>query len=201
MRSEHDTDTPPDPQRRRLLVATSAAGGAAVAAGAVPFIVSLTPSDRARALGAPVEANIAKLGDGEMTTVEWRGQPIWILRRTPDMIEGLERIYELLLDPASQRLQQPPYCQNATRSIKPDVFVAIGLCTHLGCVPTFRPELSPRDLGQPWPGGYYCPCHGSKFDLAGRVFKHVPAPSNLVIPKHKYLSDTQLLIGQDDSGA
>ncbi|NMG29977.1 ubiquinol-cytochrome c reductase iron-sulfur subunit [Aromatoleum evansii] len=199
MGSEHDADGHPDPLRRRLLVATSVAGGAAVAATALPFIASLTPSERARALGAPVEADIAKLRDGEMTTVEWRGQPVWILRRTPEMIERLDDIDDQLLDPASVKQQQPPYCQNAARSIKPEIFVAVGLCTHLGCVPTFRPEVAPRDLGKTWSGGYYCPCHGSKFDLAGRVYKHVPAPSNLVIPKHKYLSDTQLLIGKDDS--
>lgn len=201
MRSEHDTNGHPDPQRRRLLVATSVAGGAAVAATAVPFIASLTPSERARAQGAPVEADFARLGAGEMTTVEWRSQPVWILRRTPDMIERLGKIHDLLLDPASAQPQQPSYCQNATRSIKPEVLVAVGICTHLGCIPSYRPEVAPPDLGKDWPGGFFCPCHGSKFDLAGRVYQRVPAPSNLVIPKHKYLSDTQLLIGQDDSGA
>jgi ubiquinol-cytochrome c reductase iron-sulfur subunit len=201
MRSEDDTNGHPDQQRRRLLVATSVAGGAAVAATAVPFIASLTPSERARAQGAPVEADIASLGEGEIATVEWRGQPVWILRRTPDMIERLDDIDDLLLDPASEKPQQPPYCRNATRSIKPEVLVAVALCTHLGCVPTVRAEVAPPDLGPRWPGGFFCPCHGSKFDLAGRVYQRVPAPSNLVIPIHEYLSDTQLLIGEDDSGA
>lgn len=201
MTSEHDPHEPPDSQRRRLLVATSAAGGAAAVATAIPFVASMAPSERARALGAPAEADIAKLGDGEMTTVEWRGQPVWILRRTPDMIERLGRIDALLLDPTSEKPQQPDYCRNATRSIKPEVLVAVGICTHLGCVPTYRPEVGPPDLGRDWPGGYYCPCHGSRFDLAGRVYKDVPAPLNLVVPKHKYLSDTRLLIGEDDSQA
>jgi ubiquinol-cytochrome c reductase iron-sulfur subunit len=201
MRSEDDTNGHPDQQRRRLLVATSVAGAAAVAATAVPFIASLTPSERARAQGAPVEADIASVGEGEIATVEWRGQPVWILRRTPDMIERLDDIDDLLLDPASEKPQQPPYCRNATRSIKPEVLVAVALCTHLGCVPTVRAEVAPPDLGPRWPGGFFCPCHGSKFDLAGRVYRRVPAPSNLVIPKHKYLSATQLLIGVDDSGA
>lgn len=191
----------PDPLRRRLLVATSVAGGAGIAAATVPFFASLTPSDRARALGAPVKADFATLRDGEIATVEWRGQPVWILRRTPGMIERLGKIDDLLLDPASERPQQPPYCKNPARSIRSEVFVCVALCTHLGCVPSVRTEVAPADLGARWPGGFYCPCHGSMFDLAGRVFKRVPAPLNLLIPKHTYLSDTQLLIGEDDSGA
>lgn len=201
MQLEEHTNGHPDSRRRRLLVATSVAGGAAAVATAIPFVASMAPSERARALGAPAEADIAKLGEGEMTTVEWRGQPVWILRRTPEMIERLGRVDALLLDPTSEKPQQPGYCRNPTRSIKPEVLVAVGICTHLGCVPTFRQEVGPPDLGRDWPGGYYCPCHGSRFDLAGRVYKDVPAPLNLVVPKHKYLSDTRLLIGEDDSQA
>lgn len=191
----------PDARRRQLVVATSALGGAAVVATAIPFIASMAPSERARSAGAPVEADISRLDPGEIATVEWRGKPVWVMRRTPDMVERLDDIHELLLDPASERHQQPPYCRNETRSIKPDLFVALAVCTHLGCVPTVRKDVAPADLGSEWPGGFYCPCHGSRFDFAGRVFKNVPAPLNLEIPQHKYLSDTRLLIGEDDQSA
>lgn len=185
--------------RRRLVVATSAVGGMAVVATAIPFVASMAPSERARAGGAPVEADLAKLGLGELATVEWRGKPVWVLMRTPEMIAGLGRDKALLLDPESARPQQPAYCRNELRSIRPEYWVAVALCTHLGCVPTFRKEVAPADLGPDWPGGFYCPCHGSRFDLAGRVFKNVPAPLNLEIPRHKFLSDRKLLIGSDDA--
>lgn len=199
----HDGETfdKPDSQRRQLLMVTSVLGGAAVAATAVPFVVSMAPSERARSAGAPVEADVSKLAPGELATVEWRGRPVWLMRRTPEMVERLSQIHDLLLDPDSKRPQQPPYCANDTRSIKPDLLVSVALCTHLGCVPTARREVAPADLGPDWPGGFYCPCHGSKFDLAGRVFKNVPAPLNLEIPRHKYLADNLVLIGEDDGQA
>lgn len=193
--------TPPDRGRRQLVVATSAAGGLAIAASAVPFVASLTPSERARSAGAPVRVDIGGLAAGEMMTVAWRGQPVWILRRTPQMIEGLQKLEGQLLDPASERAQQPRYCQNEWRSRKPEVLVAVGLCTHLGCVPTFRPEVAPADLGRTWQGGFFCPCHGSRFDLAGRVFRRVPAPLNLQIPPYHYhyASESMVTVGLDEA--
>lgn len=191
----------PSPYRRRLMIATSAAGGIAVVGTAVPFIASMAPSERARSAGAPVQVDIAKMAPADLAIVEWRGKPVWILRRTPDMVSRLGRIDALLADPASAKPQQPEYCKNPLRSIRQDYLVAVAICTHLGCIPSYRKDVAPADLGPDWPGGFYCPCHGSKFDFAGRVFKHVPAPVNLEIPRHKYLSDTALLIGADDAGA
>ena len=192
-------DALPDRDRRRLLErATSVAGGLSLAAAAYPFLASLAPSERARAQGAPVEADLARIALGELTTIDWRGRPVWILRRTPQMLATLERARPLLTDPDSRvTSQQPDYARNATRSIRPEVFVAIGLCTHLGCVPThFFPEPGSHEPN--WPGGWYCPCHGSKFDLAGRVFKNVPAPTNLVVPPHVFVSLDRLTIGTDE---
>ena len=189
-----------DATRRRLVVATSAVGGMAVVAAAIPFVASMAPSERTRAAGAPVEVDAARLASGELATVEWRGKPVWVLRRTPEMIESLQQDTERLLDPRSVREQQPEYCRNDLRSIKPEYWVALALCTHLGCIPTLRKDVAPADLGPDWHGGYYCPCHGSKFDFAGRVFRNVPAPLNLEIPRHRYLSDTRLLIGVDETG-
>lgn len=187
-----------DIARRRVLVgAATTMGVVGVAVAAVPFVASMLPSERARAAGAPIEADISKLAPGELMTMEWRGKPVWILRRTDAMLQLLGKDTQRLSDPKSVVLQQPTYCKNATRSIKPEYLVSIGLCTHLGCIPTFRPEVSPADLGARWPGGFYCPCHGSKFDLAGRVYKGTPAPTNLVIPRHSYLNDSQLIIGTD----
>jgi len=185
----------PDPKRRETLVkATAAAGGLGLAAVTYPFLASLVPSERAKALGAPVEADLAGLASEALETVEWRGKPVWILRRTPQMLASLEHDEAMLLDPNSERTsQQPAYAQNRGRSIQPEYFVTVALCTHLGCVPTFTPE--PGSVEPDWPGGFYCPCHGSKFDLAGRVFKAVPAPTNLVIPPYKYLGETRILIG------
>ncbi|MBX3676284.1 MAG: ubiquinol-cytochrome c reductase iron-sulfur subunit [Rhodocyclaceae bacterium] len=194
-----EDDGGPDATRRRLVVATSAVGGMAVAAAAIPFVASMAPSEKARSAGAPVEADAARLAPGELATLEWRGKPVWILHRTPEMIESLCRDTGQLLDPHSERPQQPEYCRNALRSIKPEYWVALALCTHLGCIPSIRKEVAPADLGPDWPGGYYCPCHGSKFDFAGRVFRNVPAPLNLEIPKHRFLSGTRLLIGTDET--
>ena len=197
-RSSALTDQQPDPARRRALVAvTTALGGIGVAVATVPFIGYMRPSERAKAAGAPVEVDIGKLGPGTLLSVEWRGKPVWILRRTDAMLRLLGKDDRRLNDPQSAVPQQPEYCRNPTRSIKPEYLVSVGICTHLGCVPTFRPEIAPADLGPEWHGGFYCPCHGSKFDLAGRVFKGVPAPTNLTIPRHAYLGNFQLIIGTD----
>ncbi len=161
----------------------------------------MNPSAKARAAGAPVEADIARLEPGALLRVKWRGQPIWVVYRTPEMLADLPTNDPKLADPESLGSIQPENCKNPTRSIKPTYFVAIGICTHLGCSPTYRPEVAPEDLGSGWKGGWFCPCHGSKFDLAGRVFKGVPAPTNLVIPKHTYLNDTTVLVGADGATA
>ena len=184
-------------RRRTLVMATSILGGLGIAATEVPFIGSMLPSERAKAAGAPVEADISKLNPSDLMTVEWQGKPVWILNRTDDMLRQLSKEDQQLRDPQSEVPNQPKYCKNPTRSIKPEYLVSVGICTHLGCVPNFRPEISPADLGTAWQGGFYCPCHGSKYDLAGRVFKGVPAPTNLIIPRHAYLSDSQLIIGTD----
>lgn len=196
------TNQETDLLRRRVLIAVStAAWGAAAVAVAVPFVMSMTPSQKAKAGSAPVEVDISKIEPGMLVTVEWRGRPVWVLSRTKDMLEQLGKRDDRLPDPQSRKPQQPEYCRNATRSIKPEYLVAIGICTHLGCIPTYRPDVAPADLGPDWHGGFFCPCHGSKFDLAGRVFKGVPAPLNLEIPRHAYLSDTRLVIGQDSKGS
>ena len=192
--SEQQVDTG---RRRFLTVATSAAGGVAAAAVATPFVLSFFPSERAKAAGAPVEVDISKLEAGQKINVEWRGKPVWVVNRTPEQVKNLAKLDGKLVDPKSEAPQQPEYCKNAHRSIKPEILVAVGICTHLGCSPTFRPGLAPADLGADWLGGFYCPCHGSKFDLAARVYSGVPAPSNMEIPPHKYLSDTRLLVGDD----
>jgi ubiquinol-cytochrome c reductase iron-sulfur subunit len=187
-----------DPERRTWILAAGAAGGAAAIGTAAPFVASLAPSERARALGAAVEVDISDIPPGGMKTVEWRGKPVWIMRRTPEMVATAERPSPDLVDPESTRPQQPDYARNATRSIKPEVFVAVGICTHLGCSPTAVPAGSNNpSVGDDWAGGYFCPCHGSTFDGAGRVFKNKPAPTNLEVPPHRYLGDTRLLIGDD----
>ena len=192
------SSAPQDLPRRKTLVALStAAGGLAAAGAAVPFLASLAPSERAKAAGAPVEVHSGALKPGELHTIEWRGRPIWILKRTPEMLKRLSSVEPLLTDPKSEvRTQQPPYAHNATRSVEPEVLVTIALCTHLGCIPSYYPE--PDSLQPGWPGGFYCPCHGSKFDLAGRVYRGSPAPTNLVIPPHKYLSASTILVGEDE---
>ncbi|MBS1202156.1 MAG: ubiquinol-cytochrome reductase [Chromatiaceae bacterium] len=188
-------------RRRVLIAATSVVGAVGAGFAAVPFIASMNPSAKARAAGAPVEADISKLEPGALLVVKWRGKPIWIVNRTPEMLEALPTLDPELADPNSEAPQQPEYCRNPTRSIKPAYLVAIGICTHLGCSPTYRPEVAPEDLGPKWKGGFFCPCHGSRFDLAARVFKGVPAPTNLVIPIHTYLNDTTILVGQDQGAA
>jgi ubiquinol-cytochrome c reductase iron-sulfur subunit len=184
-------------RRRFLLVATSIAGGIATAAVATPFVMSMLPSERAKAAGAPVEVDISKVEPGMLLLVEWRGKVVWVLNRTPEMLATLKKLDSQVADPKSEKNQQPQYAQNETRSIKPAILVVEGVCTHLGCSPVYRKDIAPADLGPDWLGGFFCPCHGSKFDLAGRVYKSVPAPTNLVVPPHVYLSDTTLLIGSD----
>jgi ubiquinol-cytochrome c reductase iron-sulfur subunit len=189
-----------DPQRRRMLFATSAAAAAAGMAVAVPFVSSFAPSERALAAGAPVEVDISKLVPGEMLIVEWRGKPVWIVNRTPEMLATLKKVEAKLADPRSERPQQPEYAANEHRSVKPEIFVAVGICTHLGCSPTEKfKEGTSQGMSPDWDGGFFCPCHGSQFDLAGRVLRNMPAPTNLEIPPHQYLADTRLLIGEDKS--
>ncbi len=184
-------------ERRAWLLAASTAGAVATAATAVPFVASFAPSERARALGAAVEVDIADIPPGGMKTVEWRGKPVWIVRRTPEMIAALAGHDEQLADPTSAKDQQPDAAKNATRSMRPELFVAVGICTHLGCSPSAAPVGSANpSLSADWPGGFFCPCHGSTFDGAGRVFRNKPAPTNLEIPPHRYLSETRLLIGE-----
>jgi len=194
----------PDQGKRRFLVAaTGVAGGVATGAVAVPFVASMLPSERAKAAGAPVEADISKLEPGELMRVEWRGKPVWIVRRTKDMLESVKQNDSNVADPASKRSPEmtPPYARNEFRSIKPEYLVVVGICTHLGCSPVDRFKAQPEPFESSWKGGFYCPCHGSLFDLAGRVYKNRPAPDNLPVPPHKYLSDTKILIGEDAKGA
>jgi ubiquinol-cytochrome c reductase iron-sulfur subunit len=197
------SSTPVNKARRYLVVSTAAVGGLGVVATAVPFVGSLFPSERAKAAGAPVEVDISKLEPGQKMDLEWRGKVVWVVRRTPDMLASLEKAGASAADPESKnKKQQPEYAANKTRSIKPEVLVVEGVCTHLGCSPTFRKEIAPADLGADWVGGFYCPCHGSKFDLAGRVYKGSPAPTNLVVPPHTFLAgDTKVLIGVDSKSA
>ncbi len=182
-------------RRRFLITATSIAGGIASIAWATPFMMSMFPSERAKAAGAPVEVGISKLEPGMLLLVEYRGKVVWVLRRTPEMLATLTKLNDILSDPKSEKEQQPEYAQNLTRSIKPEILVTSGVCTHLGCSPVFRKEIAPADLGPDWLGGFFCPCHGSKFDLAGRVYKHVPAPINLEVPPYVYLNEDEILIG------
>ncbi len=189
---------PGDPQRRVWLLATAAAGGAVAIATAVPFVSTLAPSERARAAGGPVEVDISDILPGGSKTVEWRGKPVWVVRRTPEMLAALQGREADLADPQSARDQQPTYARNAARAARPEVFVAIGICTHLGCSPNDVPKGTANpSVPADWPGGFFCPCHGSTFDGAGRVYKNKPAPTNLEIPPHRYASDTRLLIGED----
>lgn len=191
-----------NPGRRRFLTAaTTVVGGVGVAFALVPFISSMQPSAKARAAGAPVRADISKLEEGQMIRVKWRGKPVWVVKRTPEMLDTLPTLNDQLRDPTSQESEQPKYAQNEVRSIKPEILVAIGICTHLGCSPTYRPDVAPADLGAGWKGGFFCPCHGSTFDIAGRVYAGVPAPTNLPVPPHRYLSETEILIGEDEGAA
>ena len=195
------SDNAVDTSKRTWLIATSCAGAVGGAAVAVPFVSTFQPSERAKAAGAAVEVDIAALTPGEKMTVEWRGKPVWIIRRTPEQLESLNKTENQLADPKSQRNPDeltPSYARNQARSIKPEVFVGVGICTHLGCSPSdkFQTGAQPS-LPDDWAGGFLCPCHGSTFDMAGRVYKNKPAPDNLEVPPHMYLSDTKLLIGED----
>ncbi|MBN8479575.1 MAG: ubiquinol-cytochrome c reductase iron-sulfur subunit [Burkholderiales bacterium] len=195
-----DSEAMVDKGKRRFLIgATGVVGGVGAVAATAPFVMSLFPSERAKAAGAPVEIDIGKIEPGQKIDVEWRGKVCWIVSRTPEMLATLPRLADRLADPKSGQDQQPAYCKNEHRSIKPQLWVAVGICTHLGCSPTFRKDVAPADLGPDWLGGFFCPCHQSKFDLAGRVYKSMPAPLNLPVPPHKYLSETRLLIGDDRS--
>ena len=197
------SDTPTDASKRTWLIASSCAGVVGGAFTAVPFISSFQPSERAKAAGAPVEIDISALKPGEKMTVEWRGKPVWILKRTPEQLQSLKKTSAQVADPNSERkaYPTPDYAQNEYRSIKPEIFVGVGICTHLGCSPTdkLQPGAQPS-LPDDWPGGFLCPCHGSTFDVAGRVFRNKPAPDNLEVPPHMYLSDSRLLIGEDQKG-
>ncbi len=184
-------------RRHFLTVATVVTGGAGVIATAVPFVSSFKPSARAQALGAPIEVDVSKLEVGALLKVEWRGHPIYILHRSEEMIASLSKDTSLLRDPMSKDSEQPSYATNDQRSIKPAYLVLEGVCTHLGCAPQPRFEVAPADLGPQWPGGFLCPCHGSKFDLAGRVFQGVPAPTNLSVPPYRYINDNTIMIGSD----
>lgn len=188
--------------RRRLVVATAAVGGAGTVAAIVPFVVSMLPSERAKAAGAPVEADISKLEPGQMMTVEWRGKPVWIIHRTKEMLATLPKLDAAVADPKSEKKMQPDYAKNEFRSIKPEVMVVVGICTHLGCSPSSKFKAGADEgMSGDWLGGFLCPCHGSTFDFAGRVYKSKPAPDNLEVPPHVYLSDTRILIGEDKKGA
>ncbi len=189
-------------KRRFLTAATTVVGAVGVGYTAVPFILSMQPSARAQAAGAPVEVDISRLQPGQMMIVEWRGKPVWIVHRTEQNIADLPGLNDRLRDPNSEvESQQPSYAQNIHRSIKPEILVVVGICTHLGCSPSYRPELGPADLGADWRGGFFCPCHGSQFDFAGRVYRGVPAPTNLEVPPYMFLSDSRILIGEDEGAA
>jgi len=195
------SDNELDRGKRGFLVATSVMGGVASVGAAAPFVASMFPSERAKALGAPVEVDIGKLAPGELMRVEWRGKPVWVLRRTKEMLESVTESDTKVTDPNLKVDQQPDYAKNEFRSIKPDVLVLVGVCTHLGCSPQFKPKEASADMGADWVGGFYCPCHGSKFDFAGRVYKGAPAPINLQVPPHTYVADSTILIGEDKKGA
>jgi ubiquinol-cytochrome c reductase iron-sulfur subunit len=186
-----------DKSKRQFLTSALTVVGA-VGSGylAVPFLAQMQPSVKAMAAGAPVEVDISKMEVGQLIRVAWRGKPVWVLNRTPEVLERLKTLDAELRDPLSNDSEQPSSSKNAGRSMKPEIFVAVGLCTHLGCSPTFRPEVSPVDLGEKWKGGFFCPCHGSWFDLAGRVYRGVPAPTNLEVPPYRYVSDTRIIIGE-----
>lgn len=197
------SDTPVDSSKRTWLIASGCAGAVGAGFVAVPFVSSLQPSEKARAAGAPVEVDISDLKPGEKIVREWRGKPVWILRRTPEQLETLKKTEAQLADPQSNRTAYPTpdYAKNQHRSIKPEIFVGVGICSHLGCSPSDKFQAGPQpSLPDDWQGGFLCPCHGSTFDLAGRVFKNKPAPDNLEVPRHMYLSETRIVIGKDERG-
>ena len=186
-----------DKTRRTLVVATAVVGGAATVGAAVPFVASMWPSERTKAAGAPVEADIAVLQPGELRVFEWRGKPVWVLRRTKEMLDSLKAVVPNLTDPDSKHSEQPAYAKNEFRSLKPEYMVMEGVCTHLGCSPQLKPVEARAEMGADWVGGFYCPCHGSKFDYAGRVFRGAPAPVNLRVPPYNYAAELALVIGED----
>lgn len=192
-----------DPDRRRFLTGTAVViGGIGAGLASIPFVASFQPSERAKAVGAPVEADIGKLEPGQLVTFKWRGKPVWVLRRTAEQLAALEGMTDATLaDPASADSEQPEFAVNAHRSSKPEYLVLVGLCTHLGCSPTFLPSVDAEGMGSDWEGGFFCPCHGSKFDLSGRVYKGVPAPRNMVVPPYRYLSESTIVIGEEEAGA
>ena len=195
------SDNTVDTDKRTWLIASSCAGAVGAGAVAVPFVSSFSPSERAKAAGAAVEVDISAIKPGEKLTVEWRGKPVWTIRRTPEQLEALKKVETQLADPESKRKPSeltPEYARNQARSIKPELFVGVGICSHLGCSPSDKFQMGPQpSLPDDWQGGFLCPCHGSTFDMAGRVYKNKPAPDNLEVPPHMYLSETRLLIGED----
>lgn len=196
------TEAKVDCGRRRLVIATVAVGGVGAITAMVPFLSSMLPSERAKAAGAPVEVDVGNLAPGQLITVEWRGKPVWVFNRSQAMLDTLPKLDDAVADPKSEQKQQPENCTNATRSIKPNLLVAVGICTHLGCSPSSKFKAGAEEgMAADWPGGFLCPCHGSTFDFAGRVYKSKPAPTNLEVPPHTYLSDTRILIGEDKKGA
>ncbi len=200
--SDSDSNTVDKKRRRMLIGATAAVGAVGTAGFAAPLLISWMPSARAKAAGAPVEVNISKIEPGQLVRVIWRGKPVWFIRRSEETLANLSGVANLLADPDSTvEAQQPAYAKNEGRAIKPEMLVLIGICTHLGCSPTYRPELAAADMGAEWKGGFYCPCHGSKFDLAGRVYKNVPAPTNLIVPPYYYKSDDLILVGESGGAA
>jgi len=186
-----------DPTRRNLVIATSVAGAAAGVGAALPFAASMIPSERARAAGAPVEVDLSRIAPGELAVIEWRGKPVWVIRRTKEMLDSLKGLDARLTDPGSKSSEQPKYAENAHRSENPELMVMEGVCTHLGCSPQLRSGEAKAEMGADWAGGFYCPCHGSKFDYAGRVFRGAPAPTNLKVPPYTIVSDSKLVIGED----
>ena len=189
-------------RRRFLIGATSVVGGVGVVGAAVPFVASWNPSAKAEAAGAPVTVNISKVEPGQKIPVEWRGKPVWVIRRTGEMLENIEKLTDRLRDPNSEEPQQPPYITDGTfRALKPEIAVMVAICTHLGCVPSYRPEIAPADLGEEWLGGLFCPCHGSRYDMAGRVYLSQPAPLNLEIPPYRFDDDATVTIGLDPEAA
>lgn len=188
-------------RRRFLVAATSVVGAAGAVGAAVPFVGSWFPSAKAKAAGAPVKVNISKIQPGQQLVAEWRGQPVFVVRRTPEALASLDTLQDTVADPQSESSEQPTYVDPKVRSIKPEVLIVVGLCTHLGCAPSYRPEVAAADLGADWLGGYFCPCHGSKYDIAGRVYKGQPAPLNLPVPPHAYETDDVIIIGVDQENA
>jgi ubiquinol-cytochrome c reductase iron-sulfur subunit len=185
-----------DNTRRNLVIATSAVGGAATLAAALPFVASMLPSEKAKAAGAPVEVDLTRINPGELSVIEWRGKPVWVIRRTKEMIDSLKAVSGRLVDPESKQSTQPDYAKNEARAQNPEWMVMEGVCTHLGCSPQLKGADAKAEMGADWAGGFYCPCHGSKFDLAGRVFRGAPAPTNLVVPPYT-LAEGKLVIGED----